>query len=214
VIEPVRVVIADDHPYYRNGLARSLRAEGIDVVGEAPNGEAAIDVVEHTAPDVVVMDLKMPGLDGLEATRRLTLQWPPTRVLVLSVSADEHPVAEALLAGAAGYVLKDRPVRELVAGIRAVAAGEPHVSPDVAMPLLRRLQEPPGRRLDIGGVPLTGLERQVLELMHHSDQEIADALDIEPDAVRTHAASMFTKLQQHNRVEPALLVLRRERERG
>ena len=168
-------------------------------------------MVERTAPDVVVMDLKMPGLDGLEATRRLTRQWPPTRVMILSVSADDHPVAEALLAGAAGYVLKDRPVRELVAGIRAVAAGEPHVSPDVAMPLLRRLQQPPGRLLDIGGVPLSGLERQVLDLMHQSDQEIADALDLEPDAVRTHAASMFTKLHQHNRIEPALLVLRRER---
>jgi DNA-binding NarL/FixJ family response regulator len=211
VSESVRVVIADDHPYYRNGLARSLRAAGIDVVGEAPDGEAVIDVVEDTAPDVVVMDLKMPGLDGLEATRRLTGQRPPTRVMVLSVSADDHPVAEALLAGAAGYVLKDRPVRELVAGVRAVAAGEPHLSPDVAMPLLRRLQAPPGRRLDIGGVPLSGVERQVLDLMPQSDREIADALGLEADTVRTHAASLFSKLQAHNRVEPALLVLRRER---
>jgi DNA-binding NarL/FixJ family response regulator len=206
---PVRVVLADDHPYYRNGLARSLRAAGIDVVGEAPNGEAAIDVVGHTTPDVVVMDLKMPGLDGLEATRRLTRRDPPTRVLILSVSADDHPVAEALLAGADGYVLKDRPVRELVAGVRAVAGGEPHVSPDVAMPLLRRLQQPPRRGLDIGGVPLSGLERQVLDLLHQTDQEIAEELGIEPDAVRSHAASMFTKLQVHNRVQPALLGLHR-----
>jgi DNA-binding NarL/FixJ family response regulator len=207
----VRVVIADDHPYYRNGLARSLRAAGIDVVGEAPDGEAAIEVVEHTAPDVVVMDLKMPGLDGLEATRRLSMGWPPTRVLVLSVSAGERPVAEALLAGASGYVLKDRPVREIIAGIRSVASGEPHISPDVAMPLLRRLRRPPDR-LDVGGVPLSPLERQVLELLHEGDGEIAGLLGIEPDAVRANAASLFHKLQVHNRVQPALLALRRRLE--
>lgn len=204
----VRVVIADDHPYYRNGLARSLRAAGIDVVGEAPDGEAAIAVVEHTVPDVVVMDLKMPRVDGLEATRQLAMQQPPARVLVLSVSADECPVAEALLAGASGYELKDRPVRAVVAGIRSLASGEPHLSPDVAMPLLRRLCESPVR-LDVGGVPLSPLERQVLELLHEGDSEIAGLLGIDADAVRAHAASMVTKLHVHNRVQPALLALRR-----
>ncbi len=113
--ETLRVVIADDHPFYRKGLARSLRAHGIEVVAEAPNGEAAIRAVESTSPDVVVMDLKMPGVSGLEATRELTQRAVPTRVLVLSVSAEDTDVTEAVLAGASGYVLKELPVEELIA---------------------------------------------------------------------------------------------------
>jgi DNA-binding NarL/FixJ family response regulator len=128
---PLRVVIADDHPAYRRGLAHMLREHGIDVVAEAPNGETAIASVEETEPDVVVMDLSMPGLSGLEATRRLIDEAPGTRVLVLSVSAQGDDVAEALEGGAHGYVLKDGPVEEVVAGIRACAAGQPVISPRV-----------------------------------------------------------------------------------
>src|SRR5918999_3970053 len=161
----LRVVIADDHPFYRDGLARLLRQSGIDVVGEVPNGEAAIRAVEESAPDVVVMDLNMPGLSGVEATRFVTERSPSTRVLVLSVSAQEEDVTDAILAGASGYVLKDGPVEEVVAGIQAAAAGESLISPRIASTLLRRVRE--GEEV-VPGVPpvrLSARELEVLKLM-------------------------------------------------
>jgi DNA-binding NarL/FixJ family response regulator len=194
--EPLRVVIADDHPYYRRGLVRSLRARGIEVVGEAPNGEAAIRAVEETAPDVVVMDLKMPGMSGIEATRRLTARAPASRVLVLSVSNDEEDVSHAVLAGACGYVLKESPVDEVVAGIRAAAAGESHISQAITTPLLRRLREPAGAQPDMASVRLSDREREVLELLARGkeDDAIAETLRISAESVRRHASSILTKL--------------------
>jgi DNA-binding NarL/FixJ family response regulator len=127
--EPLRVVLVDDHPFYREGMARLLRRSGIDVVAEVPNAAAAIRAVGKLAPEVVVMDLNLPGLSGVEATRRITGAFPGCRVLVISVSADPADIGNALLAGASGYVLKDRPVEELVAGIRAAAAGRSLISP-------------------------------------------------------------------------------------
>jgi DNA-binding NarL/FixJ family response regulator len=127
----LRVVIADDHPAYRDGLARMLREYGIDVVAQAANGDAAIRTVDETAPHVVVMDLNMPGLSGLEATRRLVGEAPSTRVLVLTVSARDDDVSEAIEAGAHGYVLKDAPLEDVVAAIRAAAAGQAVISASV-----------------------------------------------------------------------------------
>jgi DNA-binding NarL/FixJ family response regulator len=194
--EPLRVVIADDHPYYRRGLARSLRARGIEVVGEAPNGEAAIRAVEETVPDVVVMDLKMPGISGLEATRRLTARAPASRVLMLSVSNDEEDVTDAVLAGACGYVLKESPVEEVVTGIRAAACGEPHISPAITLPLLRRLRESTAAPTDVASVRLSAPEREVLALLARGreDDEIALALGISSATVRSRASSILTKL--------------------
>ena len=127
----LRVVIADDHPAYRAGLARMLQENGIEVVAEVSNGDSAIRTVEQTDPDVVVMDLNMPGLSGLEATRRLIAEAPSTRVLVVSVSAQDDDVTEAMQAGAHGYVLKDGPLDEVVVAIRAAAAGQAMISPRV-----------------------------------------------------------------------------------
>jgi DNA-binding NarL/FixJ family response regulator len=129
--EPLRIVIADDHPVYRQGLARLLAKSGIEVMAQAANGLEALQAVEEAAPDVVVMDLNMPGLGGVEATRRLTERTPVSRVLVLSVSAQEEDVTEAILAGASGYVLKDGPVEEVVAGIKAAAVGDSLISPGI-----------------------------------------------------------------------------------
>jgi DNA-binding NarL/FixJ family response regulator len=129
--EPLRVVIADDHPAYRAALARVLREHGIDVVAESSNGESAIRATLETEPDVVVMDLNMPGLSGSDATRRLSDEAPSTRVLVLSVSAQAEDVSEAIQAGAHGYVLKDGPLEEVVVGVRAAAAGHSVISPRV-----------------------------------------------------------------------------------
>jgi DNA-binding NarL/FixJ family response regulator len=193
---PLRVVVEDDHPYYRRGLVRSLRARGIEVVAEAPNGDAAIRAVQETAPDVVVMDLKMPGMSGVEATRRLAARTPECRVLVLSVSNDEEDVSDAVLAGASGYVLKESPVEEVVAGIRAAAAGESHISQAITTPLLRRLREPAGPQADLASVRLSDPERQVLDLLARGkeDDEVAEALGISPGSVRRHASSILTKL--------------------
>jgi DNA-binding NarL/FixJ family response regulator len=209
--ETLRVVIADDHPFYRKGLARSLRAHGIEVVAEAPNGEAAIRAVESTSPDVVVMDLKMPGVSGLEATRELTQRAIPTRVLVLSVSAEDTDVTEAVLAGASGYVLKELPVEEVIAAIRAAASGSSHLSPAIAMLLTRRLFEPGGVDVDLAGVRLSQLELRLLDLIakRMSDREIADALAIEEDAVGAHASSVLAKLEVGDRLGAALRAYRR-----
>jgi DNA-binding NarL/FixJ family response regulator len=202
-VESVRVLIADDHPHYREGLARLLRKSGIDVVGEAPNAEAAIRAAEETAPDVVIMDLNMPGLSAVEATRRLIERAPGSRVLVLSVSARDEDVTEAMRGGAAGYLLKEAPVDEVVAGIRAAAADRAVVSPRVATVLLRRV----GNAIFEGefspATRLSGRELEVLDLVAagRSDDEIAEALAISPDTVGDHAANIVRKLQVEGYLE-------------
>lgn len=209
--QPLRVVVADDHPFYRRELARSLRASGIDVAAEAPNGEIAIRAVEETDPDVVIMDLNMPGMSGLEATRLLMERDPGRRVLVLSVSADDADVTDAILAGAVGYVLKDRQVQELIEAIRAAAAGEARISPQLAMPLLRRLRGPAGMEVDLAGVRLTRQELRVLDLVAEgrADHEIAEALESSLGAVRALAAGILEKLRPEDRVQAASRASRR-----
>jgi DNA-binding NarL/FixJ family response regulator len=209
--EPLRVVLADDHPVYRAGLARLLRESGVDVVAEVPNGEGALQAVEETAPDVVVMDLNMPGMSGLEATRRLTAQSPATCVLVVSVSAQEADVTEAILAGASGYVLKESPVEEVVAGIRAAAAGQSLISSRIATMLLQRIRDAAGTvDMDLTPTRLSGRELEVLGLMAEgrSNQEIADALVISPSTVHNHISSILMKLQVENRVQAAVRAVR------
>jgi DNA-binding NarL/FixJ family response regulator len=208
--EKLRVVIADDHPFYRQGLARLLAESGIEVVGEAANGLAAIEVVEETAPDVVVMDLSMPKLSGVEVTRRLTEHTPASRVLVCTVSAEEADVTDAILAGASGYVLKDGPVEEVVAGIRAAAAGESLISPRIASMLLRRVRERDEAGVDLPPVPLSERELEVLNLVAQgkANQEIGEELYISPSTVRNHISSILMKLQVDNRVQAAVRAVR------
>src|ERR671915_207559 len=207
----LRVVIADDHPFYRQGLARLLSQSGVEVVGQASNGPAAIELVEQTAPDVAVMDLNMPGVSGVEVTRRLTARNPASRVLVVSVSAQEEDVTEAILAGASGYVLKDGPVEEVVAGIQAAASGESLISPRIATMLLRRmrLDEPVEVEAPVT-TPLSDRELQVLRLVAEGkgNQEIGEALYIGQSTVRNHISSILMKLQVENRVQAAVRAVR------
>ena len=204
------MVIADDHPFYRDGLAKLLHANGIDVAAQAANGEAAIQAVAETAPDVVVMDLNMPGMSGLEATRQLTQIAPMTRVLVLSVSAQEDDVTEAILAGASGYVLKESPVEEVVAGIQAAAAGQALISPRVATLLLGRLREQAQAQRDVSVMHLSERELDVLGLLADgkANHEIAEALYISPSTVRNHVANILAKLHVDNRVQAAVRAVR------
>ena len=208
--EPLRVVVVDDHSFYRAGLSRLLRASGVEVVAEAPNGDRALlEVAEH-APDVVVMDLNMPGLSGIEATRRLVETSPSAKVLVLTVSADEADVTGAILAGASGYVLKDGPVEEVVAGIRAVAAGQSLISPRVASFMLEHLRESTSEVRELAGARLSRRELEVLGLLAEgrANQEIADLLVISQSTVRNHISSILLKLQVENRVQAAVRAVR------
>jgi DNA-binding NarL/FixJ family response regulator len=150
----------------------------------------------------VVMDLNMPGMSGLEATRRLAELAPATRVLVLSVSADEADVTDAVLAGANGYVLKDGPVEEVVAGIRAAAAGQSLISPRIATVLLQRLRDVAITGVDPGGTHLSSRELEVLGLLAEGrpSDEVAESLGLTPGAVRNHISSILLKLQAENRV--------------
>jgi DNA-binding NarL/FixJ family response regulator len=201
----LRVVIADDHPFYRQGLARLLVQSGVDVVGQASNGHEGIDLVERLAPDVAVVDLNMPGLSGVEVTRRLNERMPASRVLVVSVSAQEDDVTEAILAGASGYVLKDGPVEEVVAGIKAAAAGESLLSPRIAAMLLERISRRERVQPELPPVPLSERELQILGMVAQGrgDNEIGEALRIGAGSVAKHVSSLLKKLQVENRVQAA-----------
>jgi DNA-binding NarL/FixJ family response regulator len=209
--ERLRVVLVDDHPVYREGLAKLLRECDVDVVAQAGNGPQAIEIVEETAPDVVVMDLNMPGMSGVEVTRRLNERNPATRVLVVSVSAQEEDVTEAILAGASGYVLKDGPVEEVVAGIQAASNGESLISPRIATMLLRRMRLDEPAEVDAPvQTPLSERELQVLRLVAEGkgNHEIGETLFIGQSTVRNHISSILMKLQVDNRVQAAVRAVR------
>jgi DNA-binding NarL/FixJ family response regulator len=208
--EPLRVVVVDDHSFYRQSLIKILGEVGIDVVGEASNGAAAIDVVEQTAPDVVVMDLRMPGLSGVETTRLLCATNPSSRVLILSASDQEADVINAILAGAQGYVVKDVPPGQVIAGIRAVAAGECLVSPRIASILLAGVRQREQIEVYPPPVSLSGRERQVLKLVAEgkANSEIGETLFISPSTVRNHISSILMKLRVDNRVQAAVRAVR------
>jgi DNA-binding NarL/FixJ family response regulator len=201
----MRVVIADDHTFYREGLARLLRKFGVDVVGEAPDGEAAVRLVEETSPDVVLLDLRMPGVSGLDAIQMLTDDAAATRVLVLSVSAEESDVTDAIAAGASGYVLKDEPVEEVIAGIRAAAAGGARISPGTATALLGRVRGAIEAGEDLAGGGLSTTELQVLDLVAagKADREVSERLSIGEGTVGDYVRSIVTKLQVERRVRGA-----------
>jgi DNA-binding NarL/FixJ family response regulator len=209
--EPLRVVLADDHPPFREGLVRQLQGQGIEVVADVSNGEAAIRAVEELAPDVVVMDLNMPGMSGLEATRRVTELAPASPVLVLTVSAQEADVTEAIVAGAMGYVLKDGPVEEVVQGIRAAAVGNSVISPRIAMILLRRARDALAAR-GPAQPHLSARELEILGLIAQgqSGREIAENLMVTRSTIRKHTSSILRKLQVENRVQAAVRAVRND----
>jgi DNA-binding NarL/FixJ family response regulator len=207
--DDIRVVIVDDHDLFRRGLRELLEEQGIRVVGEAADGVEGMQLATHALPDVVVMDLNMPRLSGVEATRRLAAAAPTVRVLVLTISADDDDVLDAIEAGASGYLLKDASMSEIAAGVRAAAAGEALLSPRIATHILRRIRS--GGEGEIQRADLSERELQVLRLMAQGREnaEIAEALVISPRTVKNHISSILSKLHIENRIQAAVYAVRR-----
>jgi DNA-binding NarL/FixJ family response regulator len=202
----IRVLIADDQPLARAGFKAVLEATGsIKVVAEAENGEQAVELARRHDPDLVLMDVRMPGMDGIEATRRMTHQ----KVLILTTFGLDDYIIEALRAGASGFLLKDAPVEELVRAIRTVANGDAQLSPAVTKRLLdqvaRRL--PPAVQRDTDSLArLTEREREVLRLVAAgmSNAEIAAALVVSEPTVKTHVSNVLQKLVLRDRVQAVI----------
>jgi DNA-binding NarL/FixJ family response regulator len=207
----IRVLLVDDQQLVRTGFRMILAdEEGIEVVGEAANGHEALDAVAAAAPDVVVMDIRMPVMDGVEATRRLVEGENPPRVLVLTTfDADEH-VVEALRAGASGFLLKDVPPDEFVRALRIVAGGEALIAPSVTRRLLDRfakLSVPADEAYAERLAQLTEREREVLKLVAQglSNREIAEALVLAEPTVKTHVSHLLLKLDLRDRAQLVVL---------
>ena len=205
----VRVLVVDDDEHFRAGLAELLTAHGLDVVATAGNAKDAVDVSRMLRPDVVLMDVEMPGRNGIEATPGVLAACPEARVVMLTVSGDGTDVLEALLAGATGYLVKGTAPAALVAGIRAAAAGDALLSPGLATKLLGRMQAvaPVAAR---SGALLSERELEVLRLLAagKANADIARELFLSPYTVRNHISSILSKLQIANRTEAAAYAIR------
>jgi DNA-binding NarL/FixJ family response regulator len=206
------VMVVDGHQIFRDGVRDLLAEQGIVVAGEAGDAASAVALAADCHPDVALMDLDLPGASGVDATKRIRLVSPVTKVLVLTVSAHEHDVYEALKAGACGYLLKDSPPEEIVAGIRAAAAGHSLLSPQVAALLLERLRGSlPAIDLPDHVAPrLTKRELEVLSLVAAGKEnaEIADSLVISQHTAKNHVSSILAKLEVENRIQAAVYAVR------
>lgn len=191
----IRVVVADDHPIVRSGIVGLLSsADDIDVVGEAVNGAEAVALATQLSPDVVLMDLRMPGLGGAEATAQLVAVHPDIRVLILTTYESDENILTAIEAGASGYLLKAAPQEEILAGLRSVARGEVALAPSIAALLVNRMREP-------ARITLSERETQVLALVSdgNSNRQIAAALFVSEATVKTHLIHVFEKLEVKDR---------------
>jgi DNA-binding NarL/FixJ family response regulator len=210
----VEVFLVEDHRLYREGLAELLAANdpALRIAGSVTTAEEALERIPELLPDVVLMDLNLPGMTGTEAIRRLAVLCPSVRALVISGSAEDRDVLEAILAGARGYILKSAPVTEITAGIHAAAQGASLLSPVVASHLLEHVREN-ASTLRVASAPvgqLTPRELEVLRLMAQGmeNSEIARELVISTSTARNHVASILEKLQMHNRIQAAVYAVR------
>jgi DNA-binding NarL/FixJ family response regulator len=208
----IRVVIVDDHDLFRTGLRNLLEEQGVQVVGEAAAGAEAVRAVAELTPEVVVMDLNMPGISGVEATRQITSISPLTRVVVLTISDQDGDVMDAILAGACGYLLKDASIQDLLRGIGAAAIGESLISPTIAAKVLRRVRssssQPEIERTI--RAELSDREIEVLKLIANGKDNamIAGELHISPKTVKNHISNILMKLQIDNRIQAAVFAVR------
>jgi two-component system response regulator DegU len=209
----IRLMLADDHRMLREGLSRSMSEQGFDVVGEAGDGEQAVKMAEQLRPDVVLMDVTMPEMDGVEATKQIRAALPNVRVVMLTMHADQEVLAAAIRAGASGYLVKDCSTAEIAAAVRMAVSGETALSPQLAASMLDEV-----RRLDgaqsFGAVEaervITRREEEVLQLIADgcSTPEVAERLYISQKTVKNHLASIYQKLDARDRTQAVLAAVR------
>ncbi len=210
----IRVMICDDHALFRRGLIMVLEAEDdIEVVGEAEDGRDAVERVADIVPDVVLMDVRMPEIDGIEATRLIAERAPSAKILMLTVSDEESDLYEAIKAGATGYLLKEISIEEVASAVRAVVSGQSLISPSMASKLLTEFTNLAKRADERTSVPtprLTERELEVLRLVAQgmSNREIAGELYISENTVKNHVRNILEKLHLHTRMEAVMYAVR------
>jgi DNA-binding NarL/FixJ family response regulator len=208
--DPIRILLVDDQRLMREGLRILLELEpGLEIVGEAGDGQAGLDAYEALQPDVVLMDVRMPGMDGVEATWRLRERWPDARVVILTTFDDDEYVFEGLRAGAMGYLLKDVSGHDLAEAVRTVAAGGVLIEPSVARKVVAEFARvaPPARAADAGlAEPLSEREREILELLALglNNREIADRLSLATGTVKNYVTTILQKLGVRDRTQAAI----------
>jgi two-component system NarL family response regulator len=212
--DPIRVLIADDHALFRRGLTMVLVSEpGIEVVGEAQDGVEAVSRAEELAPDVVLMDVRMPRLSGIEATRAIRETAPTAKILMLTVSDEEDDLFDAIKAGANGYLLKEISIEEVADAVRAVVTGQSLISPSMASKLLNEfntLSKQATEKQRYATPRLTDRELEVLKLVAQGmrNSEIAESLYISENTVKNHVRNILEKLQLHSRMEAVVYAMR------
>jgi DNA-binding NarL/FixJ family response regulator len=209
----MRVLIADDHPLFRDGLRSLLEARGIDVVGEARNGREAVEQTKRLRPDVVLMDLNMPEVGGLAATRLISAEQPETKVVVLTASEDDTDLFEAIKSGAQGYLFKNLASDEFFRLLEGVARGEPALTPGLARKLLGEFARPPAPATPAveGPQSLTDREREVLDLLVQgvtSNRDLAERLVVTENTVKYHLRNILDKLHVQNRAQVVAYAVR------
>jgi len=219
-LEPIRVLIADDHALFRRGLEMVLEEEDdIDLVGQASDGTEAVDVAGEALPDVVLMDIRMPKISGIEACRAIKEVAPSAKIVMLTISDEEEDLFEAIRAGASGYLLKDIPLDEVAEAVRAVHGGQSLINPSMAGKLLsefatlaKRDDEEEERVQHVAAPKLTDREMEVLKLVARgmNNRDIAKELFISENTVKNHVRNILEKLQIHSRMEAVMIAVRQK----
>jgi len=215
--DPIRVLIADDHAFFRRGLEAVLQGEvGLDLVGQASDGQEAVQIASEVVPDVVLMDIRMPKITGIEAARQMKEVAPSAKIVMLTISDEEEDLFEAIRAGASGYLLKDIPLDELADSVRAVYGGQSLINPSMAGKLLtefatlarRDAEDEPAKHAP--APKLTDREMEVLRLVARglNNRDIAKELFISENTVKNHVRNILEKLQIHSRMEAVMIAVR------
>jgi len=213
-MKPIRILLADDHALFRSGLISLLTAEpGFEVVGEAENGDEAFQKAQELAPDIVLMDIYMPGCDGITATRRITTHLPQTKVVVLTVSEDDENLFRAIESGAYGYLLKKLEPEVLFEMLQGAFQGQAPISHSTATKILHEFAKRARQKsTEIREEPLTTREEEVLKLLSKglTNKDIANHLELTENTVKSHLKNILGKLHLENRVQAAVFALQRE----